>query len=236
MTTEVLAIIPARGGSKGVPRKNLRLLAGKPLIVYTIDAALGSKYKPRIVVTTDNEEIASVSRAAGTEVPFMRPAELAEDTTPMFPVIRHAVEWLKHHEDYEPDLIVLLQPTSPLRTAEHIDGAIQLALESQCDSVLSLCEAEHSPYWMRILDGEGLVKSFVETEREYTRRQDLPAVYRLNGAILVTRPQFVAQGRFLGEKTRALIMSREDSVDIDDELDFLLAELLLERRRDGGGD
>jgi N-acylneuraminate cytidylyltransferase/CMP-N,N'-diacetyllegionaminic acid synthase len=233
-SVEILAIIPARGGSKGLPGKNLRHLAGRPLIAYAIDAALASSFKPRIVVSTDSEEIASAARELGAEVPFMRPAELAGDETPMFPVIRHALEWLARNEGYEPELVVLLQPTSPLRTAQHIDGAIRVALEPGSDSVVSLCEAEHSPYWMRVLDEDGLVKPFVESEGEYARRQDLPPVYRLNGAILVTRPGVAKEGQLLGPKTRAFVMSREDSVDIDDETGFLLAEALLRLR--GGGE
>jgi CMP-N-acetylneuraminic acid synthetase len=163
----------------------------------------------------------------------MRPAELARDTTAMFPVIRHALEWLAQNEGYEPELVVLLQSTSPLRTALHIDGAIRVALQPGCDSVVSLCEAEHSPYWMRVLDEDGLVKPFIESSKEYAQRQDLPPVYRLNGAILVTRPGIVKEGQLLGPKTKAYLMSREDSVDIDDETDFLLAETLLKRRSSG---
>ncbi len=232
---EILAVVPARGGSKGLAQKNVRPLAGKPLIAYTIEAALGSRYGLRVVVSTDDEKTASVAQEAGAQVPFMRPPVLAEDATPMFPVVKHAVQWLAQHESYEPDLIVLLQPTSPLRRAEHIDEAIELVLSSGADSAVSLCETEHSPYWMQVVDSKGMVKPFMDARKEHTRRQNLPTVYRLNGAVLVTRRTVLNQGRLLGDNTRAFIMDREVSVDIDDEIDFLLAEMLIQRRQGAEG-
>jgi N-acylneuraminate cytidylyltransferase/CMP-N,N'-diacetyllegionaminic acid synthase len=231
-----LALIPARGGSKGVARKNVRLLAGKPLITYTVEAAVQSAFGLRVVVSTDDASIAEVALAAGAEVPFLRPRELAQDGTPMLPVIQHALERLKQEEDYEPVLVVLLQPTSPLRTAGHIDDGIRLLLETGADSVMSVCEAEHSPYWMWVLDDEGRARRFVESDREYLSRQEAPPVYRPNGALYVTRQRtIVDKHRLLGNDLRALIMDRYDSVDIDDEVDFCLAELLMERRRAQGG-
>lgn len=233
---KVLALIPARGGSQVIPRKNIKLLKGKPLITYAIEVALQSCFHPRVVVSTDDEEIATVARSAGAEVPFLRPTELAEDETPTFPVVQHALQWLEQHEGYQPDLVVLLQPTSPLRKPEHINQGIKLLLQTNADSVVSVCEVEHSPYWMRVLDNDGRVKPFVETEREFLRRQDIPLVYRLNGALFITRRNsIINKGRLLGDDVRALIMAREDSIDIDNEVDFLLAELLLKRRlREGG--
>jgi len=232
----ILALIPARGGSKGIPYKNARLLMGKPLIAYTIEAALQSQYQLRVVVSTDDEEIAEVARTADAEVPFLRPAELARDKAPTLPVVQHALGWLEQHEGYKPDLVVLLQPTSPLRRAEHIDQGIKLLLQTDADSVVSVCEVEHSPYWMRVLDNEGRVKPFVEGDHEFSRRQDLPPVYRLNGALYVTKRRIVMEERcLLGDDVRALVMAREDSIDIDDEVDFLLAELLLKRRLRKGG-
>jgi N-acylneuraminate cytidylyltransferase/CMP-N,N'-diacetyllegionaminic acid synthase len=235
-SSKYLALIPARGGSKGVPKKNTRLLAGKPLIAYTIEAALQSQHRLRVIVSTDDEEIAGIARTMGAEVPFLRPVKLARDETPTFPVVQHALQWLEQHEGYQPELVVLLQPTSPLRRAEHIDQGINLLLQTNADSLVSVCEVEHSPYWMRILDSAGRVKPFVETKREFLRRQDLPPVYRLNGALFITRPIIIIKkGYLLGDDVRALVMAREDSIDIDDEVDFLLAELLLQRRlREGG--
>ena len=230
---KVLAVIPARGGSKGIPRKNIHLLAGKPLITYTIEAALQSQHRLRVIVSTDDKEIAEVARTAGAEVPFLRPAELARDDTPTFPVVQHALHWLGQHDGYQPGLVVLLQPTSPLRRAEHINQALELLLSSGADSVVSLCEAEYSPYWMKKVDAEGRVNPFISMEEEYTRRQALPKVYRLNGAIFVTRSRVIIQGkRLLGDDTRAYIMDQGDSIDIDTELDFKLAELLIKERWD----
>jgi CMP-N-acetylneuraminic acid synthetase len=227
----ILALIPARGCSKGIPKKNTKLLAGKPLISYTIEAALQSQCRPRVVVSTDDDEIARVARAAGAEVPFLRPAELAHDETPTFPVVQHALQWLEQHEAYQPELVVLLQPTSPLRRAEHIDQALELILSSGADSVVSLCETEHSPYWMKKVDTKGHVSPFIDMKEEYARRQDLPEVYRLNGAMFVTRSEvIIRENRLLGYDTRAYIMDQGDSIDIDTELDFKLAELLIKER------
>ena len=228
---QILAIIPARGSSKGLANKNVLPLWGKPLITHTIEAALASSYRPRVIVTTDNEEIARIARDAGAQVPFMRPQTLAQDTTPMLPVVRHALERLRRNEQYRPELIVLLQPTSPLRRVQHIDAAIGLALEPGTDSVVSVCEAEHPPCWMLTLDERGMLRRLVMPGCSLTRRQDMPGIYRLNGAITVTRPQTIRQGKLMGSRSRALVMDRKESVDIDDELDFLLAETLLGRTR-----
>lgn len=227
---KILAIIPARGGSQGVPRKNIRILAGKPLIAYTIKAALESKYHPRVMVSTDDESIAKIAKEMGAEVPFIRPAHLAQDDTPMLPVLQHAIGCLRE-SGYNPDIIAVLQPTSPLRTSKHIDQAISILVDTGADSVVSVCEAEHSPYWMKKIDSEGRLTPFLNTEKEYTRRQDLPKVYRFNGAIFITRPDIIMnQGRLLGDDTRAYIMEPEDSIDIDTEFDFKVAEFLIKER------
>jgi len=230
-SSEYLALIPARGGSKGVPKKNIKLLVGKPLIAYSIEAALQSRHHLRVIVSTDDEEIARIARSMGAETPYLRPHVLAQDETPTLPVIQHALQWLEQHEGYQPERVVLLQPTSPLRGAEHIDQGIKFLLQAKADSLVSVCEAEHSPYWMRVLDNERRVRPFVETAREFLRRQDLPLVYRLNGALYMTKRRIIMEEeRLLGDDVRALIMSREDSIDIDNEVDFLLAELLVKRR------
>ncbi len=226
----VLAIIPARGGSKGVPRKNIRLLCGKPLIAWTIERGLQCAALDRVIVSTDDDEIARVGREWGAEVPFLRPSELARDDTPTLPVLRHAVAWLESVEGMSPETIVILQPTSPLRRAAQIEQAVRLLGETGADSVVSVCLAEHSPYWMKRLDGNR-VYSFLADVPEYGRRQDLPPVYRLNGAIYVThRAVLMNQNRILGDDTRALVMDAESSVDIDSPLDFKLAELILQEQ------
>jgi len=227
---KILAIIPARGGSQGVLRKNIRILAGRPLIAYTIKAALGSTYHPRVIVSTDDRRIAEIAKGLGAEIPFIRPPQLAQNNTPMLPVIQHTIGYLKR-DGYIPDIIAILQPTSPLRTSEHIDQAISLLLDTGADSVVSLCEAEHSPYWMKKIDEAGRVIPFLDTGEEYHRRQDLPKVYRLNGAIFITRSDIIMkENRLLGDDTRAYIMKPEDSIDIDTELDFKIAELIMKER------
>lgn len=227
---KILAIIPARGGSQGVPQKNIKILAGRPLIAYTINAALESRHHPRVVVSTDDESIAEIAREIGAEIPFIRPSYLAQHNTPMLPVLQHAIECLKKG-GYIPDIIAVLQPTSPLRTSEHIDQAISILLDTRADSVVSLCEAEHSPYWMKKVDESGRVVPLLDAEKEYHRRQDLPKVYRLNGAIFITRPDIIMKrNRLLGDDTRAYIMKVEDSIDIDTELDFKIAELIMKEK------
>jgi len=152
----------------------------------------------------------------------------------MVPVVQHALQWLEQHEGYRPELVVLLQPTSPLRRGEHIDEAVELILSSGADSVISVCEAEHSPYWMRLLDQDGRVLPLMAIGEEYTRRQELPKVYRLNGAILVTRPRVVSQeNRLLGNDTRAYVMGPVNSIDIDTEIDFEIAECIIRKWREG---
>jgi N-acylneuraminate cytidylyltransferase/CMP-N,N'-diacetyllegionaminic acid synthase len=229
---KILSIIPARLGSKNIPGKNIKYFAGKPLIEYTIESALNSKLINRVIVSTESEEIAQISRNYGAEIPFLRPVELAQDETPTLPVLQHVVDFLHNKESYEPDMIVTLQPTSPLRKTEHIDEAIIKLIETEADSVVSLCKVEHSPYWMKKLEGDNRVFSFIEESEKYTRRQDLPKIYRLNGAVYVTKYDVLMRGnRILGDDTRAIIMSQEDSIDIDTELDLMLAELVFLKRR-----
>jgi len=229
---KVLAVVPARGGSKGIPKKNIKSLAGKPLINYTVEAALQSQYHLRVVVSTDDEEIAEIARAAGAEVPFLRPAELARDDTADLPVCQHALRWLMMHENYCPEIVVWLRPTSPLRTVQDINAAVQLLLETGADCARSVCLAEHHPYWMKRLEGNRLLP-FVEgvDESKYYRRQELPPAYRLNGAVDVTWcKRILEDGKLFGGDMRGYVMPVERSVDLDSEIDFVLAELLLQRR------
>jgi len=226
----ILAVIPARGGSRGVPRKNVRLVCGKPLIAYTIEAALDSKLINRVVVSTEDEEIAEISKKYGAKV-ISRPQELAQDDTPSLPVFQHAISHLEEMEDYHPEIIVILQPTSPLRIAEDIDRAIERFLEVEPDSIASVCEVEHPTHWMYTLVKNKL-KPLIKDEEKVIRRQDAPKVYRLNGAVFVTRREIIMkEDRVLGRDTGAYIMPPERSVDIDTELDFKLAELLMRERK-----
>lgn len=227
-----LALIPARGGSKGVPHKNIRLLAGKPLIAWSIETALTCPRLDRVIVSTDDLQIAEIARQWGAEVPFLRPSELARDDTPDLPVCKHALTWLAEHENYYPTIVVWLRPTAPLRTAADIESAISTLIDTGANCVRSVCLAEHHPYWMKRLDGTRLVP-FANgiDEKEYYRRQLLPPVYRLNGAVDVTTYSTVVEQRLLfGGDVRGYVMPAERSIDLDSELDFALAELLLRAR------
>lgn len=229
MNHNIVAIVPARGGSKIILRKNIRLLNGKPLIYYTINEAQASKYVPRVLVSTEDREIAEIAKGYGAEV-IPRPVELAQDDTPSLPVYRQVIKYLEDVENSHPDAVVFLQPTSPLRKAEDIDGAIEKFLQTNCDSIVSVCEVEHPPHWMYTLEGDRL-KPIIEGGEMVTRRQDAPRVYRLNGAIFVTRSDVIMkQNSLVGHNTGAYIMSLERSVDIDTELDFRLTELLMSER------
>jgi N-acylneuraminate cytidylyltransferase/CMP-N,N'-diacetyllegionaminic acid synthase len=228
---KILGIITARGGSKSIPGKNIKRLAGKPLIAWTIEAARQSHVLERVIVSTDDERIAAVSRKWGAEVPFLRPKKLAKDDTPTLPVLKHAVSFLKSNEGYIPDVIVLLQPTSPLRNAKHIRQAVSLFQKTKADSVVSVCIAKQNPHWMMRLKGNR-VHPFMTNGKEYERRQNLPSAHYVNGAIYVTRyPVLMEKNKILGHDTRALVMDAESSIDIDTSLDFKVAEALMKERR-----
>ena len=232
-TYRVLGLIPARGGSKGVFRKNIRQLAGKPLIAWTIEVALACPSLDRVIVSADDQEIAEIARQYGAEVPFLRPAELAQDDTPDSPVYQYALSWLAEHKGYRPDIVVWLRPTVPLRTVQDVEAAIQQLIETGADCVRSVCLAEHHPYWMKRLNGNCLVP-FVDgiDEGKYYRRQLLPPVYRLNGAVDVTWYRTVMEkGLLYSGDVRGYVMPVERSIDLDSELAFALAELLLQRRK-----
>lgn len=225
----VLALISARGGSKGLPGKNIRCLAGKPLIVYSIEAALQAENIDRVVVSTDSQEIADVARQSGAEVPFMRPSELARDDTPSLPVSQHAVAWLREHEGWSCDILAELPPVAPLRTIHDIEAALSMLTESGADSVISLCAVEgaYHPYWMKRIDNDRVIP-LMNLPREYTRRQDLPPVYRRNGALIaVWTHVLMEKNSYYGDEIRGYLMPEARSIDIDNELDFAVAEVLM---------
>jgi CMP-N,N'-diacetyllegionaminic acid synthase len=225
---KVLAIIPARGGSKGLPGKNIKELCGKPLIAWTIEQAKFCSNIDRIVVSTDDEKIAEIAKKYGAEVPFIRPAELANDTSPTIDVIFHAIDWLKEHEDYRFEYILLLQPTSPLRITEDIEGVIQMLKDKNARSIVSVCETDHHPWWSNTLPENGNMKGFLRPEILNKRRQDLPVFYRLNGAIYLADTGYLrGQNSFFGLDTFAYAMPKEHPIDIDSDIDFKLAGLLL---------
>lgn len=228
----VLGVIPARGGSKSIPRKNLAPLAGRPLLAYTCEAARRSRRLTRVVLSTDDAEIAAVGRECGVPAPFTRPPALAGDETPMVEVLRHAVAWIEAHEGFATDAVVVLQPTSPLRRAEHIDAAVDLLLVTGADTVVSVVEVPHqfNPVSVVCLGAQGELRPYVDGPL-ILRRQDKPRVYARNGpAVLAVRREQVEQGRLYGPVVRPLEMSLADSVDIDTTDDLALAEFWLTRR------
>jgi len=224
-----LAVIPARGGSKGVPRKNIRLLAGKPLVTWTIEQAAQSRYIDRVIVSSEDEEICQVAKQSGAEVPFVRPMELASDTASGVDVLCHAVE--NAGADY--DYVVLLQPTSPLRESTDIDAAIECCVSRTAKSVVSVAEATKSPYWMYQVQEGGKLTPFVENAA--SNRQQLPQSYALNGAVYVLEVAALLESRkILDEQTLGYVMPEERSYDIDTETDFLICEFLKTRMEPNG--
>lgn len=213
----VLALIAARGGSKGLPRKNVLTACGKPLIAWTIQAAIGADAVAEVVLSSDDDEIMQTAEAWGCKVLFRRPAWLASDTANSVDVVLHALEQLQGF-----DYVVLLQPTSPLRTAGDIDAAFNLMLESAAPSCVSICEADQSPYWMYHLENGNKLQRLLPELSDVTRRQDLPSIYVLNGAIYIARVDWLRTNKvFVGEETVAYLMPKERSLDIDTAEDFL---------------
>ena len=223
-----IGIIPARGGSKGIPRKNIRRLNGKPLLAYSIEHAKDTEGLERVVVSTDDQEIAELAGDYDVEV-IIRPEELATDSARTLPVVQHVLGQIDPRRVY--DKIVLLQPTSPLRRVADIDQAITL-LEPVFDSVMSVCQVRYSPYKMYHLENHCLIPIFSDSVHG-TPRQELPPVYRENGAVYVTWRQIIDHGSLLGTRIRPLILDQESALDIDDELDLKIAELLIRQAARG---
>ena len=219
-----LGIVPARGGSKRLPRKNMLNLCGKPLIAWSIEAGLNSKYIDKVVVSSDDDEILNISSNFGADI-IKRPYELANDTATTFDTVKHTID---NFENY--DYIVLLQPTSPLRNEKHIDEAIELLEEKQADGIVSVCEMDHSPLWSNTLPEDGNMRGFLREEILNKRRQDLEKYYRLNGAIYICKTDKLLENKsfFLKDNIFAYIMDRKSSIDIDEEIDFLFAEIVIE--------
>jgi len=226
-TKSVLAIIPARGGSKGVPRKNIRQLSGKPLIAWTIEEAKKSKYIDRLIVSTDDEEIAAIARKWGGEVPFMRPSSLSQDHTPGIEPVLHAISSLPGY-----DYIVLLQPTSPLRTSEDIDLCLEHCQGQNANACVSVTMTDKSPYWMYHLTDENALEPVIIPEKPIFRRQDAPDVYVLNGAVYIAKTSWLQENQtFLHKETIGYVMPRERSIDVDTELDFSILETIIREKK-----
>ncbi|HKQ63908.1 MAG TPA: acylneuraminate cytidylyltransferase family protein [Methylomirabilota bacterium] len=227
-SARVLGLVVARGGSVGLPRKNVLPLCGKPLIVYTIEAALGARTLERTILSSDDAEIIAVARAAGCAAPFVRPAELAGDRSSTVDVALHALDWLESHEGWRADVVVMLPATAPLRRAEHIDGAVTALLEdTSSDAVVGVTEADYPPYWMLSID-EGRLKWIFPEGGLVDHRQDLPPAYRPNGSIYAIKAATLRAERTFYPRERApFVMPRESSVNIDALVDFRLAEALM---------
>jgi len=223
----VLAIIPARKGSKRLVGKNMLALKGKPLIAWTIEEALKSKYIDNIIVSTDDENIINLSKQyKGIHVPFVRPKELCSDKATSLDVVLHALNYYSSH-DKNYDYVMLLQPTSPLRKSKDIEYSVE-ELSEQVKSVVSVCETDHSPLWSNKLPGNKSMKNFLSNDIQNLRSQDLPKYYRLNGAIYISEVKYLVKEKgFLGEQTKAYIMSSERSIDIDTKMDLEMCKILL---------
>ena len=231
--SKILAVIPARGGSKGVVRKNIRPICGKPLIAYTIETALAARHLiHRSIVSTDDPEIKAIACEYGADVPFLRPPELAEDRVPTLPVLQHAVRFVEEEDGVALDWVLLLQPTAPLRVIEDIEASVTLAHQNSCDSVISVLQvfAEH-PILMKRIEDDRLLPYCIE-EKEGTRRQDYqPPAYMRNGAIYLTRRDVLMDKNSIwGQVIRPYVMPPERSVSVDNELELKLVEMLMQQR------
>lgn len=228
----VLGLIPARGGSKGIARKNIRLLNGQPLLQYTADAARSARRLSHVLLSTDDEEIADVGRHCGLDVPFLRPAELAHDTTPMLPVVQHALGWFEARGTRF-DAVCLLQPTAPLRNVSAIDGCVDLLARSGADAVMTVLRvpAEYNPHWVYFEAADGTIHLSTGETAPIPRRQDLPAAFHREGSVYVTRRDIVMCASSLyGTRTIGYVVGGDDHVNIDDEDDWRRAEELLRAR------
>lgn len=222
---KILAIVPARGGSKGIPRKNIKMLIDKPLIAWTIEEAKKSKFIDKLIVSTDDTEIAKISKEWGAEVPFLRPAELAQDDTPGIDPILHALEYFPEYE-----YIVVLQPTSPLRLAKDIDGAIDLCVKNNHKFCVSVAESKAIPEWMFHINEQGILKPIINNNFPY-QRQKAKKPFLLNGAVYVGQREALLKNRsFLSSETIAYLMPKDRSIDIDDINDFEWCEFFLRNK------
>jgi len=224
----ILAIIPARGGSKGIPRKNIRHVAGKPLIAWTIEEAKKSKYLDRTILSSDDDEIIGVARRWNCDVPFIRPVELAQDNVTGIEPVLHALETIKENFDY----VVLLQPTSPLRVVEDIDECIEKCILQSAPVCVTVTTPDKSPYWMYLLDDQGRLRSIMEQKNTILLRQQFESVYALNGAVYVARTDwFIKNRKFISNETIAYPMPKTRSIDIDTEWDLKMCDIVLSERK-----
>lgn len=221
----IIAIIPARSGSKGLPDKNIKKLCDKPLIAYTIEAAIDSGCFDYVMVSTDSEKYAEISKKYGAEVPFLRSKENSSDTASSWDVCLEVLNKI----DKKFDIVVLLQPTSPLRTAQNIKEAIDLFFEKNADSILSVTKLDHPIEWCNYLPEDFSLNNFIKQEHRHKRRQDLLNSYRLNGAVFIIKSNLLSSNiNLFSEKSYAYVMDENKSIDVDTEKDFIIAKALLE--------
>lgn len=229
----ILGVIPARGGSKAIPRKNIRLLDGLPLLQYTAESALASRRLSRVILTTDDKEIAAVGRSCGLEVPFLRPEQLATDHTPMLPVVQHAIGMLEREGDYF-DAACLLQPTNPLRRPEDIDSCIELLESKNADAVVTVLRvpAKYNPHWVYFQDEQGTLRLSTGEDSPLPQRQALPPAFHREGSVYVTRRTVIMEDNSLyGRKLVGYVVDVSRSVNIDEPEDWQRAEALIQTRK-----
>tara|TARA_Y100000310_G_scaffold249098_1_gene255114 strand:+ start:2601 stop:3350 length:750 start_codon:yes stop_codon:yes gene_type:complete len=230
---KVLAYIPARSGSKGIKDKNIIPLFGKPLIAYSIESARKSKYVDEVIVSTDSEKYAEVSREYGANVPFIRPSELATDLAKEMDTTLHLIKWVEDNLEEKYDYIIRLQCTSPLRTSEDIDKAIELMEEKGADSIISVNECLVTPVWTNTLPEDLSMKDFIKPEYKYKNRQELPIFYQLNGSVFIAKWELIKEkGSWYYDKSYACILPKENSIDIDEEMDLLIASTIMKKKKD----
>lgn len=225
--TRVLGIVPARGGSKRVPRKNVRALAGKPLVAFAIEAALASTRTTRVVLSSDDDEVLAIAAGYPELVSLRRPGELSTDTAPAIDYVRHALTELAARGEEAFDAIVIVQPSSPFTLPSDIDAALALLAESGADSAVSVMQLDHAihPLKLKVLAGDRLLP-YLEEERGRMSEHQLPKLYVRNGSVYASAMRTIMQGEILGDDSRAIVMPRERSLDINDELDFAFAAFL----------
>ena len=231
--SEILALIPARGGSSGLPDKNIRPLLGTPLIAHTIEAALVSNYITRTIVSTDSDQIATVARSYGAEVPYKRPADISLFDSHFFQVIKHSVQWLEENEGYQPDIVCSLLCTTPMRTTQDIDKCMKLMTDTGCDWCFTVNEMEHHPWRAMIVNGDNMRALFdVPREKLWSNRQELPLIHRMNGGVIAGKREHIANHneynidnlQFTDTDVRCVVMPPERSLDIDTLMDFNMVQ------------
>ena len=229
----MIALIPARGGSKGLPGKNIKLLKDKPLIAYSIEAALQSKYITNVFVSTDDVEIAETSKIFGAEVPFLRPDYLATDKANAIDNYIYTIHRLQNDLLLKIEDFIVLQPTSPLRNSKDIDAAIELFYLKDADSVISICESAHPPIWAKRITEKGTIENYFDTDLGLKNRQEIPKAFMPNGAIYIFKTDLIVNKKtYYSHKSYPFVMTQECSIDIDTLFDFELAEFFINRKND----